>query len=717
MRTLIFCTIMMFSFTLLSVNDNDLMQEINNAETPKEKESVFLEWVNNFSQNNTLYCDTIIQNTENYITEISEDGKLSLLLLDLINSQLGGSNTFSNFKGYFLNKVDSLLSTYFISAIEGGKITEAEFRKIKNESNTYSDPTRKSMYMIVYAHRSGINKSESAKYYKKALKHAKRSNIKSLSCLIFNLFSTYYLFDMDFKKSIRSQQKGLTYSKQQGLIGNEIMFLDRVGHMHFELGDNKRAEEFLLKALNLSKGLKLDFVIGELYNHLGQLYSAKNRLDKSIHYYRQALFKFYPIKNTKGLATVHNNIGRAFFKREDLDLAEKNYQLSEELFKQIKKKGEKGGLYYNMAELYNEKGSFFLAEEYINKSIHNYKKNKLLIKLNKAYFLYSKIKDNEGEHDKAYAYLERYINFQDSIQDRKLKENVAQLSELFKSEQREEKIRKQGKIIQKGLAERLLVKNKLENTKKQNRLILIILIISLILFVAIFFIIRIRGKQERLRKKQREMELQQALLRVQMNPHFIFNAMAAIQSYIYDEDVSNSSKFLIHISKLMRLILESSTKEFIPLDIELEIINRYLVLQKMRFENRFNFNVNVDKIGDTSRISIPPMLMQPFIENAIEHGGLDQIDNGHISIYCEVKDDLCIFTVEDNGVGIDSRLRENEKKLVKNHQSMASKLTKERVDLLNKKYNKKGYLLIEDLSKQGDNGTKVTVATPYKTNY
>src|SRR5690554_8047014 len=93
-----------------------------------------------------------------------------------------------------------------------------------------------------------------------------------------------------------------------------------------------------------------------------------------------------------------------------------------------------------------------------------------------------------------------------------------------------------------------------------------------------------------------------------MNPHFIFNAMSVIQSYIYDEDTANSSKFLIHFSKLMRMILENNAKQFIPLETELEIINRYLVLQKMRFEDRFDFEVKGNESIDATSTSIPPML-------------------------------------------------------------------------------------------------------------
>lgn len=715
MKSLVFCILISLSFTVFAGNDEDLMSLIENAQSNQEKESVFLKKVHEFSQNNTLYCDSILRNRDNYIQNISKNGQLSLLLIDIINTQMGGSNNFSEFGDYYLNTADSILSSYFINSMNGKKISTSDFKQVKKYTDTFNDPTRDCMYMIVSAHKKGINKNQIVKFYKKGLRHAKRSKIKSLPCLIFNLLSTYYLSDLNFKKSIENQQKALTYAKKEGLIGNEIMFLSSVAHMHFELGDIERAEEFYREALSLSKGLDLDYILGKLYSHLGQLYNSKNEFDKSIHYYRLASLKFYPLDNTLGLANVHNNIGRVFFKKGDLDLAEKNYQLSKDFFKKLKTNSGKGDLFYNMAELYNEKQYFHLAEQYINKSTKTFKNYNMLIKLNKAYFLYAQIKNEEGAHNQAYQYLERYINFKDSIQEQQLKENIAQLSELFKSEQKERKIRKQKALIKKGDTERLLVKNKLENTKKENRLILIILIISFILFVALFFIIRIRGKQERLRKKQREMELQQTLLRLQMNPHFIFNAMVAIQSYIYDEDVSNSSKFLIHISKLMRLILENSTKEFIPIDVELEIINRYLILQKMRFENRFDFNVNDIEIDDQTPISIPPMLLQPFIENAIEHGGLSEVENGLITIYCEIKDDLCIFTVEDNGVGIASTLF--KKKLIENHQSMASKLTRERIKLLNSKYNKKGYLLIEDLSNHGGRGTRVTVATPYKVNY
>src|SRR5690554_5245616 len=406
-------------------------------------------------------------------------------------------------------------------------------------------------------------------------------------------------------------------------------------------------------------------------------------------------------------------MGNVYFKNGDISLAEKNFLLSEELSNQLGERSSVGELYLYIAELYLSKDQIKLAEENLLKSIEYWKRNELLIPLNNAYFLYAKIKNKQGDVRNANAYLEQYILFRDSVSNLETKKKVAELSEMFKSEQKERIIAEQERELEEELSHRLLVQNKLENSKQQNRLIVIILIVSLILFGAIFIIIRNRNKQEQLIKKQREIELQQTLLRTQMNPHFIFNAMSVIQSYIYDEDVVNSSKFLIHFSKLMRMILENNAKQFIPLETELEIINRYLVLQKMRFEDRFDFEVKGNESIDATSTSIPPMLVQPFIENAIEHGDLDKVDKGKVKVTCEIYEDLFIFTIEDNGIGRQQAEQKKKKPSSESHRSMAVELTQSRILLLNEKYKSKGYLKIEDLDTEKGTGTKVTIATPY----
>ena len=191
--------------------------------------------------------------------------------------------------------------------------------------------------------------------------------------------------------------------------------------------------------------------------------------------------------------------------------------------------------------------------------------------------------------------------------------------------------------------------------------------------------------------------------------------MSIIQSYIYDNDLKNSSKFLVNFSRLIRLILENSAKEFIKLNLEIEMLERYLEIQKNRFEERFNYEiVNYDNL-DTSSVLIPPMLLQPFIENSLEHGELNKVRNGKIRITFKIENDLLIFVIEDNGIG---RQAAAEKKVkdFNQHESMAIDITNSRIELLNDKYKKAGFLSIQDLSENGVSGTKVTIATLFQIN-
>jgi sensor histidine kinase YesM len=218
-------------------------------------------------------------------------------------------------------------------------------------------------------------------------------------------------------------------------------------------------------------------------------------------------------------------------------------------------------------------------------------------------------------------------------------------------------------------------------------------------------------KQVRSRQEQREAELSQTLLRTQMNPHFVFNAMSVIQSYIYDNNPEKSSQFLVNFSRLMRLILENSPKEFIPLELELEILDKYLSTQIMRFENRFSYLLHVDDDLLTNKAMVPPMITQPFIENAIEHGQLHTVKGGQIIVEMKESNGNLEITISDNGVG---RKKSAQTKKIRTHKSMAIDITQERIKILNKKYKFSGSLAFSDLDDQKGQGTLVTIVLPLK---
>ena len=310
-----------------------------------------------------------------------------------------------------------------------------------------------------------------------------------------------------------------------------------------------------------------------------------------------------------------------------------------------------------------------------------------------------------GNTNKAYQYLNLYTQYSDSARIVEIGSKIAELSVLYKAEQREQLIAKQANSIE-------LQRKEKENSELRNKFQTYI-IIGFIIFVLLgAIIVYSRWKQRDIKQMQREAEMNQTLLRSQMNPHFVFNAMSVIQSYIYENDTKNSSKFLINFSKLMRLILENSSKEFIPIKTEIDILEKYLNTQKLRFGDRFTYSVNVaDKLLE-DEVLIPPMITQPFIENALEHGQLHTIENGNIQIKFTFDESMLHVLISDNGIG---RKGAKQNKKSSEHRSMAMKITQDRIQNLSYKYKIQGRMEIADFDKVNETGTIVNIYLPYKT--
>jgi LytS/YehU family sensor histidine kinase len=200
-----------------------------------------------------------------------------------------------------------------------------------------------------------------------------------------------------------------------------------------------------------------------------------------------------------------------------------------------------------------------------------------------------------------------------------------------------------------------------------------------------------------------------------MNPHFIFNSLMAIQSYIYKKEPVQAGDFLAKFADLVRITLENSRVEFVKLDKEIRMLKIFIDLQLLRFDNRFDYRIDVDSEIDIENSLVPPMMAQPFVENAIEHGLRHKKEKGNLKITFSKSDKSLLCTVEDDGVGREAS-KELEKK--REHQSMATSITKERLDILSRKLSRNYFLEIEDLkTDEGEPlGTRIRLLMPFKTN-
>jgi LytS/YehU family sensor histidine kinase len=204
-------------------------------------------------------------------------------------------------------------------------------------------------------------------------------------------------------------------------------------------------------------------------------------------------------------------------------------------------------------------------------------------------------------------------------------------------------------------------------------------------------------------------EIEQRLLRSQLNPHFIFNAISSIQNYLFDRnDLSKALTYMSKLADLMRQILENSREENVTLSEEINTLNNYLALQQLRYNNQFGFHINVGSAINTDELLVPPLIAQPFVENAIEHGMIYRKEDGEVIINFDLRKDELVIKIKDNGKGFET-VDKTSKVVSQKKKSLSTQITKERLKYISKLSNKKFHLLINSIT---GSGTEVTINLP-----
>ncbi len=246
-----------------------------------------------------------------------------------------------------------------------------------------------------------------------------------------------------------------------------------------------------------------------------------------------------------------------------------------------------------------------------------------------------------------------------------------------------------------------------------------ITVFSLILFL---LILAFRKRIEQIRKRQKEdeelqkriTESEQLALKSQMNPHFIFNSLNSIQQYVIDRDMKGANSFISGFSKLMRQTLDFSSKEKITVPEEIAYLKNYLELERMRMESKFDFTITVDTVLPSSELYLPPLMLQPYVENALRHGVRYLRDkSGHIHLSFIERDEVLECIIEDNGIGRDKAAKLKAVNPIE-YQSRGMSLTAERVELLNRSTSRLITIVVKDLTNEAGEpcGTSVSVKFP-----
>jgi len=260
-------------------------------------------------------------------------------------------------------------------------------------------------------------------------------------------------------------------------------------------------------------------------------------------------------------------------------------------------------------------------------------------------------------------------------------------------------------------------------SKEEIIFISLFCIVLLVVISVVFLFATFNNRKNKLIKEQleiklitqkRQHELELNALRAQMNPHFVHNSLNAIQYYIQLNEVEKSEDYLAKFSKLMRLFFEYSRKQNISLENELKLLNNYLEIEKLRFEEDLDYHVSVDPKLDIEDLLLPPMILQPILENAINHGIFHKKGKGALELSFTFIDNNS-FKVEiiDNGIGV-NKARERSKNKKQTHTEHSSFVLEERLILLKESNNWDINFSILDRSETNKNQTGTKVILVFK---
>jgi len=449
--------------------------------------------------------------------------------------------------------------------------------------------------------------------------------------------------------------------------------------------------------------------ITDLNSKIAQVYNAKGEPEKAEDYFNKSL-KLANTENKK--RAVEEQIKVADFKNKANDFSDEIILRKKALNTISEIEGEAEGI-DNESALTPQKQNYKIGNAYASQRDYGnaipYLKKSIEVADDKADFIVQKdatrklseVYRDAGQFNKALLAYQDYVDLVDKLYALKEQE-ISQAARFGK-----DIVSKQNRILSLE-SDRELSESKYQLTTEQakrQKLIIYSLIGGLLLLLFGAFLMYKYIKQQRLANNLLALKS----LRSQMNPHFIFNALNSVNSFIASNDERTANRYLTDFSLLMRAVLENSEEDFIPLGKEIKLIERYTKLEHFRFQDKFNYTINVDEHIQVEDFVIPPMLLQPYIENAVWHGLRYKNTKGHLDIaITQTESDKIKITITDNGIGRKkSKFLKTENQQKQNSKGMGN--IKKRVTILNEMYKDKVAVFIDDFQDEEDTGTKVVV--------
>jgi len=612
--------------------------------------------------------------------------------------------------------------------------------QIKTELNIVnkllqSDPKQADTYLGILEKKLDFNNNTEhllLYYYAKSIRFRQRRELDSAKSIIIKalvfaekdkdslefkakLYNSLGAIEDDLdniKEAIENHLIALEYAKKANIPKRIATVLAGLGRAYLYIPENDIAREYYEKAIAIKKeNNQYDYSLAIYYNNLSICYDNEKKFDKSLYYLDKSIdlkkknstpFKLISAYNNKAftLFLLKRYKEAEFFVRKSIKIADSLHLERETIYP-----------YSTLSEILLAQNKFKEGELWMEKSITLSKEFDDLHLAEKNLDLLYKVHSEKENYKKALEYFIRHSVVMDSLNGRRKKSEEIKLAVVYETQ-------KKNKAI-----DLLNTENKIKEIElKKSRQLQIAFLITALLSIAVLALLWSRHKNkiktDKLLKEAMKSSFDKKLaaselqaLRAQMNPHFLFNCLNSINSFIIKNEQEKASEYLSKFSKLIRKVLSNSKETKVTLANELEALELYIELEALRFNNKFEYKINLPENVEADYLEIPPLIIQPYVENSIWHGLLHKKEGvGKISISIVQKQNLLICTIEDNGVGRDASANLKSKSAEK-RKSFGMSITKERLKYINHKNKETTHVVVEDLkNKEGKPiGTRVVI--------
>jgi len=489
-------------------------------------------------------------------------------------------------------------------------------------------------------------------HFQKALRLSVNLSDDELSSTLNSNIGHIHADLKEYDKALEKYNEFLAFAEASSNVPNQIKGLSNIAIVYNDLEDYEKGLPYLEKALALAKQEDNDFFQAAIINNLALGHKGLKDYQKSLEYYYETARIAKNIDNKYVLASALNSIGK-------VNILLKNYTAAEEA-------GNKA------LSLSQEMGTLEWQAD--------------------SWEVLSKVYEHQTKTTDALDAYKKHIIYRDSVLNEEKKAELTRKEMQFEME-------KQQTAAVLEIEQQQLIKNGY----------LVTAIVLTILSIMGYFLYKRRRDELEKKKtsdfKAKVAETELKALRSQMNPHFIFNSLNSISDLITRNDTKNANEYLVKFSKLARSILENSEKKWISVKEDLELMELYMQIESLRLGNKLSYTIEIQDGIAIEDTLIPPLILQPFIENSIWHGLAKKPDGGHINIIMKKGDNFIHCVVEDNGVGRSKTLPSQDSK-----SSMGVKITRNRLEIINILGKTKGKIDLLDV----EEGFRVEMIIPFE---